>query len=128
MAIISINVLNSLFGAVKSVYEFIKKDSKEEKEKTNNALKAINAAYLKTRVYLNKTKGTEPNLDLALAWNEAATEVSKIKDGYYLGQMLRDKSAFWAYPEQYMIEGLDINIIELNDLIEEMDKLELKIK
>lgn len=99
-----------------------------DKKKTNvvNAHKAINTAFIKTYDYLRNRNGQYvPNTELAEVWNQASASIMSMDKG--LGEMLYNKSRFWLDPELYINLNRDSEIIELNQIIDEMEKLRMKL-
>ncbi len=119
--------INILWSIAKDTFTYL--NSKSDKGKTNiiEAHKATYSAFIKTYDYL-KNKGGEnvPNVELAEAWNQASAAVLKVD--VPLGNMLYSKSRFWLDPDLYFNLGREDEVIELKQIVEEMEKLRLKLK
>ncbi|WP_276360588.1 hypothetical protein [Daejeonella sp. H1SJ63] len=87
----------------------------------------INHAFIQTYNYLKNEKGEYlPSITLAEAWNEAATATLVVDAG--LGDILYHKSRFWLNPELYINLARGSEIIKLNEVVDEMERLRMKIK
>ncbi|MBW8326586.1 MAG: hypothetical protein K0M50_17610 [Prolixibacteraceae bacterium] len=111
---------------VKDVHSFLSGRADNKKENTIEAHKAINTAFIKTYDYLRNKKGEYvPNPELAEVWNNASSAVMKIdKD---MGTTLYYKSRFWLDPDLYFNLNRADEIIELNQVVSEMEKLRMKL-
>ena len=90
------------------------------------AHRATNAAFIATYDYLRNNNGAYvPMPALADVWNDASTAVMQVDKN--LGNMLYSKSRFWLDPDLYINLGREEEIIELNQLVEEMEKLRMKL-
>jgi hypothetical protein len=91
------------------------------------AHKATNSAFIKTYHYIKNINGQDKsNPELAEAWNEASAAVMKINSP--LGEELYMKSRFWLHPDLYFDLGREDEIIQLKEIVEEMEKMRMKIK
>ena len=77
--------------------------------------------------YLRNDKGEYiPKPELAEEWNEASAAVMNIDHG--LGDMLYNKSRFWLDPDLYINLNRKSEVIELNKIIDEKERLIMKLK
>lgn len=115
-----------LWTVGKDVLSYLSGRADNKKGNTIEAHKAINTAFIKTYDYLRNKKGEYvPNPELAEVWNNASAAVMKIdKD---MGNTLYYKSRFWLDPDLYFNLNRAAEIIELNQVVEEMEKLRMKL-
>jgi hypothetical protein len=119
--------IGTLVKLTKNVYGVINAAATKEKEDTIAAHMAVNSAFIKTYHYAkNLGEGNKPNPELAEAWNEASAAVMKIDSS--LGEELYSKSRFWLDPNLYLNLGRDGEIIELKEIVDEMEKMRMKLK
>lgn len=103
------------------------KGVKERRVNRIEALGSIRKAFNHTYNYLKNNNGDYvANMELADMWNEASTVVMKVD--LNLGEMLANKSRFWTHPDIYIQLNNAENIIELNHIIDEMERLRLRIR
>ena len=115
-----------LFTVIKDIWTLLISQSNKKKENIVNAHKFINTALIKTYDYLRNKDGQYiPNIELAEVWNQASASVMRVDKG--LGEMLYHKSRFWLDLQLYTNLNRDSEIIELNQVIEEMERLRLKL-
>lgn len=114
-------------GLLMPIISDVVKGIKERRENRIEALGSIRKALNHTYNYLRNDDGEYvPNMELADMWNEAATTVMKVDVN--LGEMLANKSRFWAHPYIYFQLNNAENIPTLNDIINEMERLLIKIR
>lgn len=123
-----LSIIKDLFGIINDLYKYLNGKSAALQEDILAAEAAINKAYIETYDYLIHKRGKyKPNKSLAHLWSEAATAVSKTNEE--LGRRLINKSRFWLHPELYVEElNKEEAVPELEELIEEMDKITEKIR
>jgi hypothetical protein len=115
-----------LLTSFKEVVTFLLGQAEKNKANVINAHKSINTAYIKTYDYLRNRNGKYvPNTELAEVWNEASASVMQFHKG--LGELLYHKSRFWLDPQLYININRESEIIELNQLIDEMERLRMKL-
>lgn len=115
-----------LWTAFKDVGTFLTGQADKKKDNVVNAHKSINTAFIKTYDYLRNRNGQYvPNTELAEIWNQASASVMRVDQG--LGEMLYHKSRFWLDPQLYINLNRDSEIIELNQVVEEMERLRIKL-
>ena len=115
-----------LWSVGKDTLTFLSGKAEKKKENTIEAHKAINTAFIKTYDYLrNKNGEYVPNPELAEVWNAASAAVMKVDEG--MGNTLYYKSRFWLDPELYFNLNRQDEIIELNQIVSEMEKLRMKL-
>jgi hypothetical protein len=99
-------------------------------DRNNNAIDALGSvrkAFNHTYDYLrNKNGQYVSNLELSDLWNEASTAVMRVDKS--LGNMLGSKSRFWAHPDIYIELNNAENILLLNQIIDEMERLQMRIR
>lgn len=99
-------------------------------DRNNNSIEALGAirkAFNYTYDYLNNNRGNySPNMELADLWNEASTKVMKVNTG--LGDMLANKSRFWAHPEIYFELNRTVDVPTLKEITDEMERLRKSIR
>ena len=116
-----------LWSVFKDVGTYLTREANTKKENQINAHKEINRAFIKTYNYLRNENGEyTAKPELADVWNEASSAVMKIN--YDLGNMLYNKSRFWLDPELYINLNRESEIIELNQIIDEMERIRIKLK
>ena len=109
--------------AIAFVVDVLKGYSDKERVRTNEAITAIQTAWLRTYDYLRNQKGEYiPNPELSELWNIAAGKTRLVNAD--LASRLSDKSRFWIHPDLPRQNRI-INLIELTD---EMERLNLKFK
>lgn len=119
-----IRILWTLF---KDVGSHILGQESKRKEGIAKAHNSINQAFIKTYDYLRNNQGNYiPKPELAEAWSNAASDVMNIDHG--LGEMLYNKSRFWLDPELYINLNRQSEIIKLNQIVDEMERLRRKLK
>jgi hypothetical protein len=118
--------ISNLLSIVSDVFNFLTDKASAKKENVIMAHSAMNKAFIQTYDYLkNKMGEYKPMPSLADAWNDAATAVMKVNPG--LGGILYHKSRFWLDPQLYFNLNRQDEIIELNQIIEEMERLRMKL-
>jgi hypothetical protein len=116
-----------LWSVFKDVGTYLSGQASKKKEDIAQAHKSINEAFIKTYDYLRNNQGNyEPKPELAEVWNVASSAVMNIDHG--LGEMLYNKSRFWLDPELYFNLNRQSEIIELNQIVDEMERLRMKLK
>ncbi len=115
-----------LFTVFKDVVLFLVGQTETKKNNTIEAHKTIHSAFIKTYDYIrNKNGQYSPNPELAEVWNIASAAIMKVD--IQLGTMLHNKSRFWIDPQFYInLKGRN-EIIELMEIVEEMEKLRMKL-
>lgn len=115
-----------LWSVIKDTGTFLAGQADKKKDSVINAHKTINTAFIKTYDYLRNNNGKYiPNPQLAEEWNQAAASVMKLN--YGLGEMLFHKSRFWTDPQLYINLNRESEIIELNEILDEMERLRMKL-
>lgn len=115
-----------LWSVGKDTLTFLSGKADKKKENIIEAHKAINTAFIKTYDYLrNKNGEYVPNPELAEVWNAASAAVMKVDEG--MGNTLYYKSRFWLDPDLYFNLNRQDEIIELNQVVAEMEKLRMKL-
>jgi len=115
-----------LWTVFKDIGTFLSGQADKKKGNTIEAHRAINTAFIKTYDFLRNRKGQYlPNTELAEVWNIASASVMKVDEG--LGNMLYYKSRFWLDPQLYINLKREDEIIELNQVVDEMEKLRMKL-
>jgi hypothetical protein len=115
-----------LLTIVKDVLTSLSGRLDKKKDSIVGAHKTINAAFIKTYDYLRNRNGEYlPNLELADAWNEASASIMRIDEG--LADQLYSKSRFWLDPALYRNVNRESEIIELNQIVDEMERLRIKL-
>jgi hypothetical protein len=116
-----------LWAVFKDVGSQILGQASKRKESISKAHNSINQAFIKTYDYLRNNQGNYvPKPELAEIWSNAASDVMNIDHG--LGEMLYNKSRFWLDPELYINLNRQSEIIELNQIVDEMERLRRKLK
>jgi len=115
--------ISILVDVIRDVHNRI--DTKNER--TIEAIRLMRKAFIHTYDYLkNKDGGYIPKTDLAELWNDAASAVMKVDR--HLGDLLAGKSRFWTHPEIYIELGREKEVPDLKRIIDEMERLRLKLK
>lgn len=115
-----------LWSVFKDIGTFLTGQADKKKDNVVNAHNSINTAFIKTYDYLRNRNGQYvPNTELAEVWNQASASVMRVDQG--LGEMLYHKSRFWLDPQLYINLNRDSEIIELNQIVEEMERLRIKL-
>ncbi|WJS93869.1 hypothetical protein NYQ10_17425 [Flavobacterium johnsoniae] len=121
--IFDITILWTVFN---DVVTFLNERKDKNKENVVNAHRDINTAFIKTYNYLKNNNGKYiPNIELAEAWNQASSSILLVDR--YLGEILYNKSRFWLDPELYINLNRDSEIIELTKVVDEMERLRIKL-
>jgi hypothetical protein len=97
--------------------------SDKHKERVNEAISAIHAAWTRTYDYLRNQSGDYiPNQELSDLWNEAAQKTRLVNPE--LASQLQDKSRFWIHP------GLprQRRILLLTEIVDELERLNKKFE
>lgn len=116
-----------LWTVFKDVGSYISGQASKKKEGIAKAHNSINQAFIKTYDYLRNNQGNYvPKPELAEVWSNAASDIMNIDHG--LGEMLYNKSRFWLDPELYINLNRQSEIIELNQVVDEMERLRMKLK
>lgn len=116
-----------LWTVINDTYTALKDRSGKKKDNIIEAHRAINSAFIQTYDYLrNKNGEYVPKPELAEVWNTASSAVMKVDAN--LGHMLYSKSRFWLDPDFYISLGREDEVIELNRLVDEMERLRNKIR
>jgi hypothetical protein len=97
--------------------------SDKHKERVNEAISAIHAAWTRTYDYLRNQSGDYiPNQELSDLWNEAAQKTRLVNPE--LASQLQDKSRFWIHPDL----PRQRRILLLNEIIDELERLNKKFE
>jgi len=97
-----------------------------QKLRLTDAHEAINEAFIETYDFVKGTNGGNmSNQKLAKAWGKAAAKVMLIDK--QLGEMLHKKSRFWTDPQLFIDMGIQSEVIQLSQIIDEMEAIRLKI-
>jgi len=116
-----------LWNVFKDVGTCLMGQASKKKDDTAKAHREIYKAFIHTYDYLRNNQGHYvPKPELAEVWNEASYAVMNIDHG--LGEMLYNKSRFWLDPELYFNLNRQSEIIELNQIIDEMERLRKRLK
>lgn len=115
-----------LWTVFKDIGVFLQGQADKKKENIINAHKDINTAFIKTYDYLRNNNGEYiPNTELAEVWNQASASILRVDKE--LGETLYNKSRFWLDPQLYINLSRDSEIIELNEVVDEMERLRIKL-
>jgi hypothetical protein len=116
-----------LWTVVKDTFNFFYNKANTKKAELIEAHEATNTAFIKTYDYLHNNNGTYvPKPELAEVWNHASAAVMKVDDD--LGNLLYHKSRFWLHPDLYINLNREDEIIELNQIVNEMERFRIKLK
>jgi len=97
--------------------------SDKQRERVNEAINAIYAAWTRTFDYLKNNNGTYvPNQELSDLWNEAAYRTRLVNPE--LASQLQDKSRFWIHPALPRQK----KILKLTEIVDELDRLNKKFE
>jgi hypothetical protein len=97
--------------------------SDKHKERVNEAISAIHAAWTRTYDYLKNQSGDYvPNQELSDLWNEAAQKTRLVNPE--LASQLQDKSRFWIHPDL----PRQRRILLLTEIIDELERLNKKFE
>lgn len=100
---------------------------RERNNDTIVALGSVRNAFNHTYNYLRNQNGQYiPNQELAGLWNDASTAVMRVDVN--LGEMLARKSRFWIHPDICLELNNADNIIHLNQITDEMERLQMRIR
>lgn len=114
--------IGTLWSIAKDTFDFLRGKLKENKTEVIHAHTCLNRAFMATYHYLNNQRGQyQPNPDLANLWNEAAAAVLVVDIS--LGNLLHYKSQFWLDPQLYERLGRADEVIELDRIVDEMERL-----
>jgi len=109
----------------KDITTFLTGQADKKKGNVIESHKAINTAFIKTYDYLRNRNGEYvSNPELAEVWNQASAAIMKVDES--LGNMLYHKSRFWLDPQLYINLNRESEIIELDQIVDEMEKLRMK--
>ncbi|MFD1141860.1 hypothetical protein ACFQ4C_12105 [Larkinella insperata] len=115
-----------LWNVVKDITTYLTGQADKKKENVIEGHKAINTAFILTYDYLRNNNGEyKPNTELAEVWNKASAAIMKVD--LELGKMLYNKSRFWLDPRLYFNLSRESEIIELNRIVDEMERLIMKL-
>jgi hypothetical protein len=94
----------------------------------NDAISSMRKALNRTRRFLQNPdySDIEKLTELSDLWNEASNKVGVINPS--LGEMLGNKSRFWSDHELFISLGRNRDIISLNEVVSEIDRLYLKLR
>jgi hypothetical protein len=122
----TVATIGGMIGIVRNILDFLTNQGDKKKANVIEAHRAINTAFIQTYDYLRNRAGEYiPRPDLAEAWNLASAAVMKFDEN--LGDMLYHKSRFWLDPDLYINLNRDSEVIGLNELVAEMEKLRIKL-
>jgi|GEM_PF-1273974 len=111
-------------GEIIPVYaEFKRSKQKDESEAAGSMRKAFNH----TRNFLKKPnfEDSEKLMQISDLWNDASIKVSAVNK--HLGRLLGDKSRFWADRELFIRLGRDKDVIDLNQVNDEIERMYIKM-
>ena len=115
-----------LWSVLNDVLTKLSGQASKKKKYIAQAHKSINAAFIKTYDYLRNNQGNyKPKPQLAEVWNVASSTIMNIDKE--LGEMLYKKSRFWLDPELYLNLNRQSEIIKLNQIVDEMERLRMKL-
>ena len=99
----------------------------DRNDNTIEALGAVRTAFNHTYNYLRNNQGDyTPNMELAELWNVASTKVMRVDR--QLGELLGNKSRFWAHPDIYFELNRTVDIHTLEQISDEMERLQRRIR
>jgi hypothetical protein len=105
------------------VVDKVLEQSQRKKDRANEAIASIHAAWIATYDYLrNENKEYQPNQDLSQLWNEAA-RCTRLIDPE-LAEQLQNKSRFWIHPHLKRQN----RILKLTEIVDEIERLNMKFK
>jgi hypothetical protein len=119
--------LGSLVWAITQVLPEIASYQLEKKRSKNEATGAMRKALNRTRIFLRNPDFSNTNelIEISDLWNEASMKVGVINPR--LGEILGTKSRFWGDHELFVSIGRDKEVISLNDVVSEIEKLYSKM-
>jgi hypothetical protein len=95
----------------------------KKKERANEAISAVNAAWTATYNYLRNQDGDYlPNQELSDLWNEAARATRLVNPE--LASQLQDKARFWIHPDL----PRQRRIVLLKEISDELERLNKKFE
>ena len=118
-----LSYIGSQLWAIKEVLPGIATYRLEKKKAQSTAAAAMRKALNRTRVFFRNPdfSNTEELTNISDLWNDASEKVGVIDK--HLGRILGDKSRFWSDHELFVTLGRKKDIISLNDVVSEIDKL-----
>jgi hypothetical protein len=110
-----------------TVVKDVRNGLSDRNNNTIEALGAVRSAFNHTYNYLRNNQGAyEPNMELAELWNIASTKVMRVDK--QLGELLGNKSRFWAHPNIYNELNRTVDIHTLEQITDEMQRLQMRIR
>lgn len=111
-----------------AVKEFYEKKFPRNTDDVITAITTMNEAVIDTHDYLYNQHGGiyVSNPALARKWNLASAAVRKID--WQLGDLLFNKSRFWTDPKSFVQSGTVHEVMQLEEVKKEIDRLRRKIK
>ena len=115
--------IGSQIWAIKEVLPGIATYRLEKKKAQSATVAAKRKALNRTRVFFKNPdfSNTEELTNISDLWSNASEKVGVIDS--HLGRILGDKSRFWSDHELFVALGREKDIISLNDVVSEIDKL-----
>jgi hypothetical protein len=118
--IFSLKILWTVLNDVRNILS-------DRNENSIEALGAVRSAFNHTYDYLRNNQGDyKPNMELAELWNIASMKVMKVDK--QVGELLGNKSRFWAHPDIYFELNRTVDIPTLNQITDEMEHLQMRIR
>lgn len=122
-----LDFLSSQLWAIAEVVPSIASYRLERRKVQSEAASAMRKALNRTRVFLRDPDFTDTDklTEISDLWNDASEKVGIIDSR--LGDILGTKSRFWSDHELFIALGKDKEVIKLNEVVSEIDRLYLKM-
>lgn len=109
---------------IPSIFQYKLERSKAQ----NAAIASMRKALNRTRMFLKKPDYENEKVltEISDLWNEASEKVGVVDP--VLGEILGNKSRFWSDRELFIGMGKEKEIMSLNEVVSEIDRLYIKLK
>jgi hypothetical protein len=126
-----LSLIENLTGQSMAVSQILQNFGMYQLEKRriqNEAISSMRIALNRTRRFLQNPDFSNSEIldELSNLWNKASEKVGIINPS--LGEMLGYKSRFWSDHELFISLGKDKDILSLNEVVSEIDRLYRKLK
>jgi hypothetical protein len=122
-----LSYIGSHIWAIAEVMPAIASYRLEKKKVENAAAATMRKALNRTRIFLRDPDFSDTNklTEISDLWNDASEKVGVLDSR--LGDILGTKSRFWSDHELFIALGKDKEVIKLNDVVSEIDRLYQKM-
>jgi|JI10StandDraft_1071094.scaffolds.fasta_scaffold35248_7 hypothetical protein len=120
--------IGSQLIALGSAMAEVKSHKLEMKKAKNEAIASMRKALNRTRMFLRKPDYSDLAAlsEISDLWNDASAKVGVIN--VPVGEMLGNKSRFWSDHELFIRLGKDNEVMSLDEVVDQIDRIYVEMK